>query len=241
MDKSSPEAVYARADFVHWSKAAYWRIPEAVALLFGEDPEAVQRHLSKPTTYRGIRRRIQPFADEYDKICDLANRAVKAKQLHALSSPGVFLAWARRNKIEYPYELEREVLLHGHKMIDWQSSYENLKKQYADKEQEMAVLNQCRDALLRRVSGLEEQLQQAGSKHLGTRERDSVMKLIIGLAIGGYRYDPTAARNDAIRDICSDLSLSGLPLDPDTVRKWLREAAELLPRQDSGAGQKQIR
>jgi hypothetical protein len=241
MDKSSPEAVYARADFIHWSKAAYWRIPEAVALLFGEDPEAVQRHLSKAKTYRGTRRRIQPFADEYDKICDLANRAVKAKQLHALSTPGAFLVWASRHKIEYPDELERQVLLHGHKMVDWQSSYENLKKRYADIEKEVTVLNQRRDALLRRVSELEEQLQQSGSKQLATRERDSVMKLIIGMAIRGYSYDPEVARNEAIGRICSDLALLGLSLDPDTVRKWLREAAELLPRQDSGAGQKQMR
>jgi hypothetical protein len=229
--ESSPKAAYAKADFVHWSKAAYWRIPEAVALLFGEDPEAVQRHLSKSTTtYRRVRYRIQPFASEYDKICDLANRAVRARQLTALPSPGIFLAWARRNEIKYPDELERQVLLHGHKIVDWQSMHEALRRRFCKKEQEISALTQCRDHLLLRVSDLEEQLQRTGPKPLGTRERDSVMKLILGMAIRGYSYDPMASRNGAIGDICGDLAHLGLPLDPDTIRKWLREAAELLPR-----------
>ena len=51
------------------------------------------------------------------------------------------MAWAKRNKIDYPSELEKQILLNGHKMDDWQSSYENLKKRYADIEKEVTVLN----------------------------------------------------------------------------------------------------
>ncbi len=145
------------------------------------------------------------------------------------------MAWAQRNKIDYPHELETQVLLYGHKIADWQSGYENLEKRYHEKEREIAVLTQSQDALLLRINGLEEQMQQTAPKSLGTRERDSVMKLIIGMAIQGYKYNPVAARNEAIGDICSDLAQLGLLLDPDTVRKWLREATELLPRQDSGS------
>ena len=150
------------------------------------------------------------------------------------------MAWARRNEIDYPPELETQVLLHGHRIVDWQSCYENLKKLYSEKEREVTALTDCRGDLLHQIKAVEEQLQQAGSKQLATRERDSVMKLIIGMAVRGYRYDPTAVRNSATGEICSDLAELGLSLDSDTVRKWLREAAELLPRQDSGAGQKQM-
>jgi hypothetical protein len=56
-----------------------------------------------------------------------------------------------------------------------------------------------------------------------------VKRLIIGLAINGYAYNPEADRNSATKDITDDLELLGISLDVDTVRKWLKESAEELP------------
>jgi hypothetical protein len=63
-------------------------------------------------------------------------------------------------------------------------------------------------------------------------------------ARGRYGYDPTAARSPQPSAIESDLAGYGLSLDVDTIRKWLKEAAELLPshrvrygdRTDDGGG-----
>jgi hypothetical protein len=63
-----------------------------------------------------------------------------------------------------------------------------------------------------------------------------LLKLIIGIAVAGYNYDPKAKRNDATKDIADDLVRLDIPLDPDTVRKWLREAAQHLPH-DRGANE----
>lgn len=38
----------ARADFSHWAKCAYWRIPEAVALILGRDPGVINATLIVP-------------------------------------------------------------------------------------------------------------------------------------------------------------------------------------------------
>lgn len=67
------------------------------------------------------------------------------------------------------------------------------------------------------------------AKDLKTRERETVLKLIIGMTVSGYGYNPAAARSDTVSEIVDDLDKLGLHLDPDTVRKWLREAAELMP------------
>lgn len=67
-------------------------------------------------------------------------------------------------------------------------------------------------------------------KPLMTKERESLYKMIIGMAVAGYRYDSKAARNDAIGDIYKDLEELGVNVDKDTIRKWLREAAQLLPQ-----------
>ena len=65
----------------------------------------------------------------------------------------------------------------------------------------------------------------APHQELSTRERDTLYKLIIGMAIEGYRYNPRAARNDATAEIAGDLAKHGIEVSDDTVRKWLKQAA----------------
>jgi hypothetical protein len=52
------------------------------------------------------------------------------------------------------------------------------------------------------------------------------------MAVKGYAFDPQAKRSDQISEIASDLADAGVPVSDDTVRKYLREAADLLPPED---------
>lgn len=63
-------------------------------------------------------------------------------------------------------------------------------------------------------------------KPLEGKGRASALKLILGLAIGGYGYDPKATRSPIPKQIADDLLLSGITLTDDTVREWLRMAAQ---------------
>lgn len=66
---------------------------------------------------------------------------------------------------------------------------------------------------------------------IGARERDTLLKLLIGMAIEAYRYDPTAARSGTPAEIASDLAKHGLSVTDDTVRKYLKDAAKtVLPK-----------
>ena len=88
-------------------------------------------------------------------------------------------------------------------------------------------------ALRERIAELEGILNAAPKPDmgLGGKERKSVLRLIIGMAKGGgYGYDPTERRSEVVAVITSDLTLAGVQLSDDTVRKWLKQAAELLPR-----------
>ena len=69
------------------------------------------------------------------------------------------------------------------------------------------------------------------AKQLGTKERESLLKMIIGMARGGYAYDPKLNRSAVPQEIANVLAKHGVTLDVDTVRKWLREAAEFLPHE----------
>jgi len=60
---------------------------------------------------------------------------------------------------------------------------------------------------------------------LRTRERQTAHKLILGMALGGYGYDPKAERSGIVTEIVNDLAQRGISVTDDTVRKWLKEAA----------------
>ncbi|SFO07721.1 hypothetical protein SAMN05216386_2545 [Nitrosospira briensis] len=61
-------------------------------------------------------------------------------------------------------------------------------------------------------------------------ERDSLLKLVIGMAVGAYCYNPAALKNDAVSDITKDLEELGISISDDTVRKYLIQAAAKFPQ-----------
>jgi hypothetical protein len=229
---------HAGANFVHWSKMAHWTLDEAVALSFGKAPELV--HWEAISKYLQLSR----FAVEYQRRRELALRAAQWKQLYDPVLPGIFLAWAKGLEIEVPAALVEAVQKRG-PIHDWKSLYDESAAVHAKREANWTALDEAKDrtiaakdrgvaALEERVRSLEaQQTAQPVEKQLGARERESLLKLVIGMAVGGYGYNSTARRSEQTTAIADDLSRAGVPLDADTVRKWLREAAELLPRDEN--------
>lgn len=64
---------------------------------------------------------------------------------------------------------------------------------------------------------------------LGTRERETLLKLLIGMAVAAYKYSPDESRSHTPAEIASDLQGLGISMTDDTVRKWLKEARDMLP------------
>ena len=75
----------------------------------------------------------------------------------------------------------------------------------------------------------------AGAESFGTRERETLLKLLIGVALEAYRHDPSAVRSTTPGEIAGDLDKHGLSVTDDTVRKYLKEAAtKVLPQPSKG-------
>ena len=233
---------HAAADYDHWSRAAHWTLDEALALSFGKAPERV--------SWKLVRHHVNtsPFAFQYARRRDLALRALPWQQLFDPVLPGIFVAWCKRTGIELPAALEASITASGAKIADWRELYEQSQAEAEQREkdwvefarkqrEDWSGLMKARDELISslktRISELEGELQNtqsdAAEKSLGTRERDSLLKLVIGLSIGGYGYDPKATRSEKPAEIASDLAKIGVALDVDTVRKWLAQARDLLP------------
>src|SRR5262249_47498487 len=153
----------------------------------------------------------------------LALRAAQWQQVFDPVLPGIFLGWCKRCDIPVPAELEAAVTARGVLVADWCKLYEDLKaaagkqskewSDFAQKQQDdwSAVVSDRDESiasLRSRVAELEDQLSKQGDtveKPLGTRERDTLLKLVIGLAIGGYGYDPKAGRSEKPTEIATDL------------------------------------
>lgn len=56
------------------------------------------------------------------------------------------------------------------------------------------------------------------------KERNAMLKLIIGFAMGGYGYDPDAPKNRLAGAMRADMEKHGVPLDDETIKKYLTEA-----------------
>ena len=209
----------------YWTKASYWTLDEAVLLARGRRPECCNlEHLR-------TNRQISAFAGEFGRLRELTKRAVTMGQLFDPVIPTFFLAWAKRMDFPVIPDLIAAVVARGNQINDWKSIADA--RESAIQTYEETVETQ-RDSIKRLTDALHEAGKRGPSeKGLGTRERESLVKLVIGMAIKGYRYDPAAGRNAATSEIADDLAALGIPLDQDTVRKWLKEGIELLPRSDN--------
>ena len=212
-------ALDARADFEYWSKMTYWTLEEAIALSFGKNPQIVSgTSLITVAAYKS------PFIQEFNKTRELALRAVKWNKLYDPVMPAIFISWAKENGTTFPPELAKKVHSHSGNLVDWKKHYDDLLEKSTE---ELITANQIID--IKNQIILELESSKATAKPLLTKERETLLKLIIGMAISGYSYQPKEKRNSAVQEIADDLHLSGIGLDPDTVRKWLKMASELLP------------
>jgi hypothetical protein len=66
------------------------------------------------------------------------------------------------------------------------------------------------------------------TESLGQSERASLLKLVITMAIDGYKYEPTSRKSPLASELTDAAQKLGLTLTDDTARKWLKQASELL-------------
>lgn len=248
----------AEADFDYWSKMPHWTLDEALALSFGKNPKIVNwAKLEKILSY------TSPFVQEYARIKELASRAMQWQQLFDPVMPRIFVNWVKKNSIKFPENLAEKVENHHPNLVDWKLLHDNAQKQYealkstcdklvaghneySDKIKSLLETKEAYEKQLKDIiSNLQSELAKAQrqerlvterptkEKPLITRERDTLLKMIIGMAVKGYAYDPNAKKSSSIKDISDDLASLGISLDADTVRKWVKEAAEILPRDET--------
>lgn len=208
-DRTLPDIPSAiRADFAQWAIYPTWSTEEIAALSFGIDPDrvsALKRNLEYQTTLRPVRQQL-------DNRRRLIDRHRMMKRFRSGLPPADILDYLTAHGISFPDELARAVDELAPR-VNLQKRVEEAERRVADLEAEVGRLRKSPPTDTR----------------LDPRERASLVKMVIGMAVGYYGYDPVARRNSATSDIVADLERVGLPVDADTVRKYLREGREILP------------
>jgi hypothetical protein len=216
---NQPNALANKEIFEYWSKAAYWTLDEFVALILGRNPKVVYAVAVANDKHHS------QFGMKFKETMVLAERALAMGKIFQKTSPQVLCGWAKNLLIEIPEELQSAVESRKTGLTDWKKAYDDLAISHVNLQNEILKFKLKLDLFLAR-----EKL----NKPIGEREKDSLLKLIIGMAIGGYSYNPQAGRSGSHKEISDDLIKIGLTLSDDTVRKYLREGAELLPPQEKG-------
>lgn len=199
-----------------WCKMPFWTAFESSALIHQCDPSAP---IDIPSAQRVVHR-----------TCTLIERHSGTELLPGSPdkiSPPHLLPWAKRMGLRINYPLRACIT----------RSYPKLRRR--------PDLASSPEVLLARVAELEAERQKLlDDPAPNLKERQSLLTLVLGMAVAGYTYNPKAPRNPATRDIVDDLERKGLPtVTQETVLKCLRTAMEELdwpPPEVEGDGQPNV-
>ena len=231
---------HADADFEHWSKMEHWSLDEAIALAMGKAPEIVSWDKIKAL------KDISAFVRRYARLRDLAERAKVWEKLFDPVLPTIFIKWAEDNEIALPVELQEKTTKLRGKLVDWKKNYDELRSMYdqhihgwREIVEKQKGLIKAKDELIQakqaRIVQFETELAAirdappAETARLQSPiERQNMLKAIYVMATKGYGYDPAQKRSTIVPEIVNDLTLAGLPLSEDTVRRYLKDALDNL-------------
>lgn len=218
ISKTSIEIVqplYA-ADFTYYARARYWLNDEAVCLSLGVDPRSIEKAKREfESSYSGRQRQVAPFFRARSQLSELVMRYFHDSFARD-RPPRFWIDWLRDMSLPCPAELVEAVETYGGPVIDW--------KQKAEQAEAELITSRLR------VADLEKAIVDNSVNRTGTtRQRETLLRILIGIAVEQYGYDPKKGRNSAPKQISDDLALHGISLSDDTIRKYLNEASDLLP------------
>lgn len=246
-------------DFKYWAKLSYWSLEEIVALSLGRDPrkvnwQSIGRFYSESEfvrqydQHRTIVNRAKAMGQLWEQT--IPNVAVAWARRMRLEIPDQLAAEIDALGIQVAdwkslFDQQQEAFSKlSASLAEEREKYLRAMKENSKFQEEYSAkangtiagyqtLVESLKAKNKEISEALDRLQKdeanSGKREMGTRERESLLKLVIGMAMGGYGFNPTMARNSATADIETDLTTRGIPLDSDTIRKYLNEAKALLP------------
>ena len=192
-------AIRIQPDLTNWARMDFWNFEEAakLSLLYFYDFENGQRDA--------------PDAEKlaFEQRCSLFQQWATERYNVKSWRPWWWIDKAKSRNLDFPSEIVEAL--------------EACQPRQTPKDQEVERLKQQLTAL--GVELAETKMKAKDNQSDGNfKVLASLEKLVLGMAIEQYGYDPQKLRNDAPSQIASDLELANLSIDRDTVLARLREA-----------------
>ena len=198
----------------YYAKAAFWTPDEGTALLLDRHPEvftsaAFTQFRAKPC------RTLKRFKD----LRELVERSRTMRELFDHIRPAKFLTWAMEKHIEIPEHLQRAVEAHTPAPAEDQETL-------AQRADQIAAL---KAEITRLKASLEDVPSGNENVSMEPRERITLLKIVLGMAMACYEHDPRMQRQGTATAILRDFETIGISISDDSIRKYLSEAAEYAP------------
>lgn len=248
----------SEADFKYWAKMSYWSLDEFVALSLGRNPNVVNwtsvAHLVSESDFAGkyaqqraLVERAKAMGQLWDQTFPYMAiawaRRMKFDYPEQLSNEveelGIQICdWKSLYdlKQELNSKLEAEIIKAREAHLqEMREGAEFLNTYVAKTTATIDGYKAAVEGLQAKLAEVTQSLETAGKANVGTnkaepgrRERESLLKLVIAMAMKKYNYKPKLYRNPAIANIANTLREYEISLDEDTIRKYLNEAKDLL-------------
>ncbi|AKI02645.1 hypothetical protein IMCC20628_03964 [Hoeflea sp. IMCC20628] len=210
---NQPEALATAETYSYWCKARYWSMSEATALLIGRDPKHISGEKVRKT------RIASKIGAHYLQSYQLVSRGFQHIWKTRIIAPSEYVHWALNIGMAIPQDLLDALAVRGFQIDEWTQEQAALK----------ATIAELREQVQRLEQEAAEKSTDLSPKSLSVRERESLLKLVIGMAMDGYGFDPKASRSPTARELSDHLLRLDLQLSDDTIRAYLQEAKDLLP------------
>lgn len=234
---------------------ALYPVTEAALLWCGVSHSEVKSHLDKAdkTNVRGVL--SLSYMPCFAVRCRVLHEAIENGNLVACREKGVIVdehiaperRYVRRADLkewmekelpaDKPEFLFDEVERKNHAAIN-ADTFRALQADREAKNMELREINKRLEEVISErdaIKGCLEKMtaaSQAATKNLTSVERQAMLRIIIGMAIDAYDYNPSIKRNQATGDkstsISAALERSGISINSDTVRKYLTEAKDFI-------------
>lgn len=216
----------------HWGRMATWTRLDITLLSLGINHQYFRSDLLSgifggqiinPTIldseyydrYLGIL--SQYFGSDIEREFFYRWQIIKSKYDIGAISTTAIIDWAKATNFNFFPKLVKVVLKCNPERVDWKAKY-------------IEVHSQLEQAKKRgdELSLLCEELQKYKTKALHTKEKESMLKIIVVMALGGYGYTPNTKKSLTVGSIHEDALKCGISINEDTIRKYLKEGAALI-------------
>jgi len=222
------------SDYLFWMRASYWTIEEGAAVALGINPKAL-----KPQDEAKFSR-----FEKYEQLVELGKRAQKVNKLEELPNPIQFLEWlCSIDFVDIPKELlsddyendpfrffgiaGRNDWNPSFSVVDYKSSYEGLEKLFIAQREELQELR--RESWEFPIEWEDSEVFEAKPKIFEKRQRNSLLKILLSVAVEKYRYNPAMERSSVPKNIESATDRCGLSVTDETIRDYLKMAIAEFP------------